>query len=174
MSSDALDDPRHADDPSAAWVDLITTYYDGCTSGDVDKMLMTLHPDVTHWFLAPNVGSRAVRGAEHLARYWRKVTGRIDARWVVDSVCATADQAVIEWTMWWSPEGGNKRVATRGAEWFTSEDGLIHEIRSYYQMRPESTELDGFPYADRGYSVAGGERSRLHPDSDDRGGGNRS
>ncbi len=55
--------------------------------------------------------------------------------------------------------GAAERVATRGAEWFTfADDGRITEIRSYYQQRPETTELDGFPYAGRGYSVPGAER----------------
>ena len=34
-----------------------------------------------------------------------------------------------------------------------SPDGRIAEIRSYYQQRPHTTELDGFPYAERGYST---------------------
>ena len=158
-------------DPTADWTALISRYYDGCSTGDVDLMLTTLHPDVVHWFLAPNPGSTAVEGAEHLARYWRKVTGMLHARWVVDSICATPEQAVIEWTMWWLPEGAQERVATRGAEWFTRQDGLIREIRSYYQMRPETTELDGFPYSERGYSVAGAERSMVHPGAEDHGPG---
>lgn len=157
----------------AEWTALITRYYDGCSAGDVDAMLATLHPEVVHWFLAPNTGSTAVAGAEHLARYWRKVTRMLQARWVVDSVCAARDQAVIEWTMFWLPEGATGRVATRGAEWFTAEDGLIREIRSYYQLRPETTELDGFPYAERGYSVPGAERSRVHPGAEDHGPGGR-
>jgi ketosteroid isomerase-like protein len=148
--------------PTADWTALISRYYDGCSAGDVDLMLTTLHPGVVHWFLAPNTGSTAVEGAEHLARYWRKVTGKLQARWVVDSICATPEQAVIEWTMWWLPEGATERVATRGAEWFTGENGLIREIRSYYQLRPETTELDGFPYAERGYSVPGAEHSATH------------
>jgi ketosteroid isomerase-like protein len=158
MSSDAAD-------PTTTWTALIRRYYDGCSSGDVDLMLQTLHPDVVHWFLAPNTGSAPVAGAEHLARYWRKVAGRGQARWVVDSICATGDRAVIEWTMWWLPPDATERVATRGAEWFEGEDGLIREIRSYYQLRPETTELDGFPYGERGYSVAGAERSDVHPDA---------
>ena len=166
-----LDDPSTAADPTAAWTALISRYYDGCSAGDVDLMLGTLHPDVVHWFLAPNNGSTAVAGGEHLARYWRKVTARLQARWVVDSICATPEQAVIEWTMWWLPEGATERVATRGAEWFTCEDGLIREIRSYYQMRPATTELDGFPYAERGYSVPGAERSTVHPDAEQYGPG---
>ncbi|WP_433502398.1 nuclear transport factor 2 family protein [Pseudonocardia halophobica] len=157
----------------AEWTALITRYYDGCSAGDVDAMLATLHRDVVHWFLAPNTGSTAVAGAEHLARYWRKVTRMLQARWVVDGICATREQAVIEWTMFWLPEGAAARVATRGAEWFTAEDGLIREIRSYYQLRPETTELNGFPYAERGYSVPGAERSLVHPGAEDHGPGGR-
>ncbi len=158
-----LADPRTAADPTAAWTALASRYYDGCSAGDVEVVLETLHPDVVHWFLAPNTGSEPVEGAEHLARYWRKVTGTRQARWVVDSICATPEQAVVEWSTWWLPEGATDRVATRGAEWFTCQDGLIREIRSYYQLRPQTTELDGFPYAERGWSVPGAERSALHP-----------
>jgi ketosteroid isomerase-like protein len=150
------------DDATTTWTDLITTYYNGCSDGDIELMMGTLHPEVVHWFLTPNTGSRAVDGAEHLARYWRKVTRRIDARWVVDAICATSEQAVIEWTMWWSPEDSDERIATRGAEWFVRRDGLIGEIRSYYHMRTATTELDGFPYQERGYSVPGAEYSVLH------------
>lgn len=160
---DDLADPRTAADPTGAWTALIGRYYDGCSSGDVELMMQTLHPDVVHWFLAPNTGSAAVTGAEHLARYWRKVARRLRARWVVESICATREQAVIEWSMWWSPEGAPDRLATRGTEWFTVEDGRIREIRSYHQLRPETSELDGFPYAERGYSVGGVERSTVHP-----------
>lgn len=141
----------------------ITRYYDGCSAGDVETMLGTLDPGVVHWFLAPNVGSAPVRGAEHLARYWRKVSGLIEARWVVDHALTGGAEAVIEWTMFWRPQGTADRVATRGAEWFTfAADGRITEIRSYYQQRPETTQLDGFPYADRGYSTHGFEHSALH------------
>ncbi|NMH99411.1 nuclear transport factor 2 family protein [Pseudonocardia acidicola] len=148
-----------ASDPLA----VITRYYDGCSTGDVDLMLETLHPDVVHYFLAPNVGSAPVAGAEHLARYWRKVARMIGARWVVDHCLAGPDEAVIEWTMFWRPPEAGERVATRGAEWFTFTGGLIREIRSYYQQQPQTTELDGFPYAERGYSIAAAEHSALHP-----------
>lgn len=149
---------RTAREPWAA-IPTIVAYYDGCSAGDVDAMVATLDPDVVHWFLAPNVGSAPVRGAEHLARYWRKVATMIEARWVVDHALAGADEAVIEWTMFWRPAGAADRIATRGAEWFTfSPAGLITEIRSYYQQREATTELDGFPYADRGWSTPGSER----------------
>lgn len=138
----------------------IEAYYAGCSNGDVAAMTATLDDDVVHWFLAPNTGSAPVRGGEHLARYWRKVAALIRARWVVDHYLGgsggDADEAVIEWTMFWLPPGRTERVATRGAEWFTfAADGRITEIRSYYQQRPDTTELDGFPYEQRGYSITG-------------------
>jgi ketosteroid isomerase-like protein len=159
-------DQPEADADTAAWTELITRYYNGCSSSDVQLMTGTLHPDVVHWFLAGNVGTPAVHGADHLARYWRKVARPIQARWVVDTICASADQAVIEWTMFWVPPGSSNRVATRGAEWFVRTDGLISEIRSYYRMRPEDTGLDGFPYAERGYSTQAAECSSIHPAAD--------
>ncbi|MGV8875152.1 MAG: nuclear transport factor 2 family protein [Rhodococcus sp. (in: high G+C Gram-positive bacteria)] len=162
MTKTPFANPCTASDHTQAWTALITTYYDGCSDGDIDLMMQTLHPDVVHWFLTPNTGSRAVEGAAHLARYWRKISRTIDARWVVDTICATPRQAVIEWTMWWVPDGSTERVATRGAEWFTAADGLIREIRSYYHMRSETTELDGFPYAERGYSTPVAEVSSIH------------
>jgi ketosteroid isomerase-like protein len=142
--------------------DVIIRYYDGCSAGDLDELRATLHPEVVHYFLAPNPGSAPVAGAEHLARYWRKVARMIEARWIVERVLATGDEAVIEWTMHWRPDGAARRVATRGAEWFVFRDGLIAEIRSYYQQRPETTELAGFPYGARRYSRPGAEHSAVH------------
>jgi len=144
---------------------VIKRYYNGCTSGDLDMMHSTLHPDVVHYFLAPNVGSKPVKGREHLARYWRKVARRIDARWVVDHAVTMGDEAVIEWTMFWRPIPDAQRIATRGAEWFVFRDGLIFEIRSYYQQRNESTELEAFDYSGRGYSTLNSERCDIHRDA---------
>ncbi len=152
------------DDPAVTG--LVRRYYNGCTAGDLDELRATLHPDVVHYFLAPNVGSAPVTGAEHLARYWRKVTRMIDARWVVDHILTGPDEAVIEWTMWWRPGPGSERVATRGAEWFVIRDNLIAEIRSYYQQRDHTSELDAFPYPARGYSVPGRETTTTHPDAE--------
>lgn len=144
--------------------DTIVAYYDGCSTGDTEKMCTTLDDDVVHWFLAPNPSSDPVRGGEHLARYWRKVHRLIGAVWIVDHFLGGYDEAVIEWTMFWNPDGSGPRIATRGAEWFTfAADGRINEIRSYYrQHHDRDTELDAYPYQERGYSAHGSERSRIH------------
>src|SRR6478736_4463666 len=108
----------------------IARYYDGCSTGDIPLMLETLHPDVVHFFLAPNVGSAPVAGAEHLGRYWRKVHGLIAPVWSVDHAISEGEETVIEWSMWWTPQGASERVVTRGAEWFVFREGRIAEIRS--------------------------------------------
>lgn len=135
--------------------DVIDRYYDGCSRGDVDLMRATLTDDVVHYFLAPNPGSAPVHGGEHLARYWRKVQRAIDATWLVDHLLDGTGEAVIEWSMFWRPQGTGPRIVTRGAEWFRFRGDLIAEIRSYYQQHDTTTELDGFPYAARGYPAGG-------------------
>jgi ketosteroid isomerase-like protein len=141
---------------------LIERYYDACSRGDAEGVAATVCADVVHWFLAPNVGSSPVRGAEYLGRYWRKVHGMIAAVWVVDHCIVAEDEAVIEWSMFWNPTGETRRVVTRGAEWFVLRSGRIAEIRSYYRQETQDSALDGFPYDARGYSAHGSERSARH------------
>jgi ketosteroid isomerase-like protein len=141
---------------------LIEIYYDACSRGDAEGVSATMCGDVTHWFLAPNIGSKAVHGAEQLGRYWRKVHELVAPVWVVDHGIVDGDEAVIEWSMFWVPIGNNDRVVTRGAEWFVLRDDRIAEIRSYYRQELADSELDGFSYADRGYSIHGSEQSARH------------
>ena len=113
-------------------------------------MRATLADDVVHYFLAPNVGSAPVRGGEHLARYWRKVAGMIEARWVVDHGLVGSDQpveAVIEWTMFWRPQGATapgrhprRRVVRLRRRRPDRRDPLLLPADSR-----TTTELDGIP-----------------------------
>jgi ketosteroid isomerase-like protein len=143
---------------------LLTRYYAACSAGDLEGLTSTLHPDVVHYFLAPNAGSKPVAGGAHLAHYWRKVAQMIRARWVIDHYLGDDDEAVIEWSMFWNPGGTGARVATRGAEWFRFSDDRISEIRSYYQQTDGDSQLDAFDYVARGYSTHGDETSRVHDD----------
>lgn len=143
-------------------LDAVIRYYDGCSRADAALMLSTLHPDVVHYFLAPNRGSRPVAGATRLADYWRKVQQLIDAHWIVDRFVGDGTEAVVEWSMFWRDTPDGERLVTRGAEWYVFENGLIREIRSYHQQPTIDTGLDAFPYEDRAYAVHGRERSALH------------
>jgi ketosteroid isomerase-like protein len=143
-------------------LDLIAQYYDACSTGDTDGVIATTTSDVVHYFLSPNPGAAPVRGGEHLGRYWRKVHRMIRPLWVVDHGVVQGNEAVIEWSMYWTPKGHDARVVTRGAEWFAFRDGRIAEIRSYYRQESFDTELDGFAYGDRGYSTHEAARSGRH------------
>lgn len=147
---------------------LILDYYDACNRGDVEALASMFTEDVVHYFLAPNLAPAAVVGRDHLARYWRKVQSMLDGRWVVDHMLAPddGDEAVIEWTLFWTSPQTGTRVATRGAEWYVFEGELIREIRAYYRQEHASSELESFPYAARGFSLLGAEFSALHPSSE--------
>ncbi|MFV0532340.1 MAG: nuclear transport factor 2 family protein [Cumulibacter sp.] len=161
-SVDAATRPAITSGARVERLDAIASYYDACTAADVNALMAFFTNDVVHYFLQPNVGSRPVAGREHLARYWRKVSQRINARWVVDSIIARGDEAVIEWSMFWNPDAGTDRIVTRGMEWYAFEDALIGQIRSYHVQLRESTELEEFDYLAAGYSMLEAERSALH------------
>jgi ketosteroid isomerase-like protein len=140
-------------------VETIKRYYAACNSADVEGVVACCTPDVVHYFLAP--GTDPVRGGEHLGRYWRKVVRLISAEWTVEHAVACDDEAVIEFSQrWTSPEDG-KRYIWHGAEWYAFRDGLICEIRAYYDLgRDRDTGLVDFPYAERGYTQSAPKRGR--------------
>lgn len=149
--------------PGTAHFDTIVQYYDGCSRGDIAMMTGTLHPDVVHYFLEVNPGSAPIEGADVLAEYWRRIQAQIDGHWIVDHVVSDGSaEAVVEWSLYWRRDPESPRVVTRGAEWFEFDGGIIREIRSYYQQLHRRTGLRGYPYGDRGYSVPGSEKSRIH------------
>ncbi len=133
------------------YVDTINRYYQGCNTADFDLMCSTFTPDVVHYF----VDHSAVEGAAALANYWVKVGPRTGANWTCDHAVVQEPEAVIEWSMQWTPAATGKPELLRGSEWYLFEDGLIKEIRSYhnnfYLQDPANRELHGFDYAGRGY-----------------------
>lgn len=133
-------------------IETIKRYYRACNAGDVDGVIACCTDGVAHYLLEP--GQKPVHGAEHLGRYWRKVVRLIDAEYHVEHAIACDDEAVIEWSMRWTSPQDGQRYIVHGTEWYVFRDELISEIRAYYRHgAPEDTGLDGFPYAERGYSV---------------------
>ena len=138
---------------AGALIDVVRHYYEACNVGDLDEFGATLHPDVVHYFLAPNNGSAPVRSRRGLAEYWLKVQPRINGFWEIDHWIEADTEVAIEWSLFWTPTGQAGRVVTRGSEWFELTDGLISEIRSYYHQALSDSQLEAFPYVDRGYSA---------------------
>ena len=137
-----------------AYVSTIKRYYEGCSTADRELMMSTFTDDVVHYFThhAP------IRGAENLAMYWAKMQPRIKATWLVDHAVVQGDEVVIEWTMRWTASETGKPELMRGAEWYIFRGEKIAEIRAYYMNRhlpytQPNFELEGFPYADREYTV---------------------
>jgi len=132
-------------------VSTIRRYYAGCNAPDVALMRSTFTDDVVHYF----VDHAPVHGSEGLAMYWAKVVPRTQASWTLDHAIVQGDEAVIEWSMRWTPANTGRPELLRGTEWYRFRDGKIAEIRSYHcnphLTGPANFELHGFPYAARGY-----------------------
>ena len=93
-----------------------------------------------------------VRGAEHLAKYWRKFKNLLNPVWRIDHIMGRDDEVVSEWSCLWTPQGTSRRVIMRGTEWYVMREGRIAEVRAYYLYDDSAdTQLTGFPYRERDY-----------------------
>ena len=131
-------------------IEVVRRYFDGCNSGDLDVLLSTLAADVVHYFLPPRFPP--IKGADHLARHWRKFKTVLDPVWSIDHIIARGDEVVSEWSCLWTPRETKRRVMMRGSEWYVMRDARIAEVRAYLIADDTGdTELTGFPYAERRY-----------------------
>jgi len=136
-------------------IDVVRRYFDGCQSGDLAVLLSTLTADVVHYFLPGRFPP--IRGAEHLAKYWRKYKLVLDPVWNIDHIIAQGDEVVSEWSCIWTPPEKRKRLMLRGSEWYVMRDAKIAEIRAYFMYAEDAdTELAGFPYDRRNYLTLSG------------------
>jgi ketosteroid isomerase-like protein len=135
------------------YIDIIKRYYEGCNSADYDLLMSTFTDDIVHYF----VDHGAVHGADGLANYWVKVAPRTKARWTLDHAIVEEPEAVIEWSMKWTPPATGKPELLRGSEWYLFRDDKIAEIRSYHNnihlQNPKNAELWDFDYEGRGYTL---------------------
>jgi ketosteroid isomerase-like protein len=131
-------------------ISVVLKYFDGCNSGDLDVLLSTLDPEVVHYFLPARFPP--IRGAEHLAKYWRKFRNVLNPVWRIDHILGRDDEVVSEWSCLWTPQGTSRHLMMRGTEWYVMRDGRIAEVRAYFLYDDNAhAQLAGFPYPDRGY-----------------------
>ena len=131
-------------------VDVVLRYFDGCNTGELDDLLPTLAEDVIHYFLPESFPT--IRGAEHLARFWRKYKRTLDPTWRIDQIIGAGDLVVSEWSCRWRPSVTTPWVMSRGTEWYVMRDGVIAEVRAYFTVDGlADSELADFPYTERGY-----------------------
>ena len=55
--------------------------------------------------------------------------------------------------MQWSPLEWSVPELLCGADWYVFREGKIAELRAYDPIGGGNHELDGYPYAERGYPV---------------------
>jgi len=133
-----------------SYVQVVFRYFDGCNTGDVEELKLTLEDDVVHYFTGQEYPP--IRGADHLARYWSKFHEIYHPTWKVDHAIASGDEVVGEWSCAYTLPSSGKRMMFRGTEWYVIRNQRIAEVRAYYQYDDSrDCELNGFPYADRGY-----------------------
>jgi len=134
----------------------VTGYFEACNTGDPDAIAAYLTPDAIHWF-PPGMYGGAFRGGATIGARWSRAFHDGGSRWALETVVVDpeAGVAVVEWTHYKTSQG----TVLRGDEWHVFDDasGLIREIRAYYAS-PQAAglsrlELEGFDYAERGYSM---------------------
>ena len=131
-------------------VSVVLKYFDGCNSGDLEVLLSTLDPHVVHYFLPTRFPP--IRGAEHLAKYWRKFKNLLNPVWRIDHIMGRDDEVVSEWSCLWTPQGTSRRVMMRGTEWYVMREGRIAEVRAYFLYDDSAdAQLTDFPYEERDY-----------------------
>ena len=139
--------------PDHPHVRVIQRYYDACNAYSADALRQLLTPDMVHYW----VDHVPVAGGDALASFAAKTAARTKGHWTLDKVMVSAEEAVAEWSMVWTPIGGDQRELLRGTEWFIFREGAIAEVRAYhcnFHLRdPRNFELREFPYRERGYSV---------------------
>jgi ketosteroid isomerase-like protein len=125
----------------------VRAYYDDLSSGDAAAVGRHFTEDAIHYYTrrAPHLGAAQI--AENAAA----AVQFLDARWVLENLVADDEQAAIEWSMLFDHPTRKTRMLDRGSEFFRFRDGLISEVRAYYNER--GGDLHGFDHAARGHTV---------------------
>jgi ketosteroid isomerase-like protein len=128
-------------------LDHVRGYYAALSAGDADAVAAFFTDDAVHYYTRrdPHVGARAIAenaalGVQHL-----------NAVWNLEHAVEGENEVAIEWTMAFDHPRTGKRLLDRGAEFLAFRDGLICEVRAYYDER--GGDLVGFDHAARGHTV---------------------
>jgi methyltransferase len=131
----------------------IHRYIAACNTGDAEAIAACFVPGAVHYF-PPGYGGPAC-GGQAIGETFATLVRAAASRWSIDQILCDPDsnRAVAEWTV------SRKGLVLRGDEWyeFDPDTGLITEIPGYLAspIAPGASrlELEGFPYAERGYTM---------------------
>ena len=109
---------------------LITRYFLACGYGTAADIASHFEKDAVIY----DTNHPPIRGAGSIGEFWLNVRERYgEATWHVDSIIESEDSAAIEWTM--RGNLGNKQLVYRGSEHYRVKNGLIIEIRQYWNWK---------------------------------------
>lgn len=126
--------------------DRVRAYYGVLNTGDAAAVRAHFAPDAVHYYTRrePSVG------AEQIAEHARLGVEHLRAVWTLEHLVEGEDAVAIEWSMAFDHPSTGERLLDRGAELFAFRDGLICEVRAYYDAR--GGDLRGFDHAGRGHA----------------------
>ncbi len=128
----------------------VRAYFDACNAASRERFAAVLADDCVHWF-PPGTGGPYV-GREAIVSLWLTFVREKGSQWSIDRLVCDGQELCIEWTHY-KPLVGER---IRGSEWYTfTADGKIDGIWAHYASPRDAgraaNELDGYPYAERGY-----------------------
>lgn len=131
----------------------VRAYFDACNAASLERFDAVLAEDCVHWF-PPGTGGPYV-GRDAIVTLWRTFVRDKGSQWTIDRIVCDGVELCIEWTHY-KPAVGER---IRGSEWYTFDgDGKIDGIWAHYAAPRDASraanELDGYPYAERGYHDA--------------------
>ncbi|HET8984134.1 MAG TPA: nuclear transport factor 2 family protein [Trueperaceae bacterium] len=131
----------------------VRAYFDACNAASPERFAAVLAEDCVHWF-PPGTGGPYV-GREAIVNLWLTFVRDKGSQWSIDRLVCDGRDLCIEWTHYKSLVG--ERI--RGSEWYTfDQDGKIDGIWAHYASPRDAdraaNELDGYPYAERGYHAS--------------------
>lgn len=128
-------------------LDRVRAYYDDVNSGDVERVARHFTEDAVHYYTRRDPD----RGGQAIAQNAAMAVRHLAAHWRLENAVGDDEQVAIEWTMAFEHPRSRERMMDRGTEWFRFRDGLICEVRAYYDER--GGDLRGFDHAGRGHAV---------------------
>jgi ketosteroid isomerase-like protein len=128
-------------------VQRVRAYYAALAAGDPEAIAEHFTDDAIHYYTrrAPHLG------ALEIAQNAAAAVEHLHAAWTLESIVGDDETVAIEWSMAFDHPTRGTRMLDRGAELFAFRDGLICEVRAYYNER--GGDLVGFDHASRGHTV---------------------
>lgn len=129
----------------------VRAYFDACNAASRERFEAVLAEDCVHWF-PPGTGGPYV-GRDAIIALWQTFVREKGSQWTIDRLVTDGVELCIEWTHY-KPTVGER---IRGSEWYSfDESGKIDGIWAHYASPRDAAraanELEGYPYADLGYS----------------------